>query len=149
MIIDRLENISKYAALHPALARVADFVAGNALIDMEPGHHPIEGEDLFVNIQAVPGRTREEAQIEYHKLMIDVQVPLSAQETYAYLPMTGGTPRADFNATDDIGFLPDAEPQGYVTCEPGMFVVFFPEEGHAPLISDAKLLKKAIFKIKA
>ena len=37
----------------------------------------------------------------------------------------------------------------YITCHPGMFAVFFPQDGHAPCISFEPEIKKAIFKVKA
>ena len=35
----------------------------------------------------------------------------------------------------------------FVTCHPGMFAIFFPQDGHAPCISFEPEIKKAIFKI--
>ena len=38
--------------------------------------------------------------------------------------------------------------QTYFTVKPGQMVVFFPQDGHAPCISDKPAIKKAIFKVK-
>ena len=81
--------------------------------------------------------------------MIDLQIPLTAAETYGYADVTQAD-KAGFDATQDIGFLPSVAPAGYVTCQPGMFAIFFPQDGHAPMITDdGVVFKKAIFKIKA
>ncbi|MBR3398726.1 MAG: YhcH/YjgK/YiaL family protein, partial [Prevotella sp.] len=34
-------------------------------------------------------------------------------------------------------------------CQPGEFAIFFPQDGHAPCISQEEGIKKAIFKVKA
>jgi YhcH/YjgK/YiaL family protein len=43
----------------------------------------------------------------------------------------------------------DTKPQTNVTLKPGQFVIFFPQDGHAPCIIGEKKIKKAIFKVKA
>jgi YhcH/YjgK/YiaL family protein len=148
MIIDTLDNLEKYAFLNPLLKEVISFLKANEVSSLPEGHHPIKGEDVFVNIQARAGKTRKEAVLEYHRQMIDIQIPFNTTETYGYRP-TAELPQQGFDAKKDIGFAEGVEPQQYVSCQPGMFVMFFPQDGHAPLISDAKEVKKAIFKIKA
>lgn len=37
----------------------------------------------------------------------------------------------------------------YVTCKPGEFAIFFPQDGHAPCIAGVPEIKKAIFKVLA
>ncbi len=147
MIIDTLENLGKYVSLNPLFKEVVDFLKSNTLEDLDAGKHPIKDKDVFVNIQDAKGKTQDEAVMEYHKEYIDIQVPLTANETYGYIP-TGELPDAPFNEEKDIAKVPDVKGQSYVTCTPGMFVVFFPQDGHAPCISEAKELKKAIFKVK-
>ena len=61
----------------------------------------INGADLFVNIQVAKGKTKEEAKLETHKKMIDIQIPLSTSETFGYTPLCG-LPDAEYNAEKDI-----------------------------------------------
>ena len=56
MIIDRIENLSKYISLNPLFADVVKFLESNDLNTLEQGKHEIKGTDLFVNVQAGPGR---------------------------------------------------------------------------------------------
>lgn len=147
MIVDNIENIKLYAALNPRFAQVAEFISQHTLKDMEEGKHPIDGADLFVNIQTIKGKTREAAALEWHRRMIDIQIPLSGEETYGYTPLTL-LPDAPFNEEKDVAKLPDHEAQTYVTVKPGQMAIFFPQDGHAPCISNAEALKKAIFKVR-
>ena len=146
MIIDKLQNLKDYAALHPQFRKVVEFLSNNDLQQLEAGKHEIGVEGGFVNVQEAKGKTSHEAVLEIHRKMIDIQVPLSGEETFGYTP-TQDLPDADFDEEKDIAFFPDEESQSYVTCKQGMFVIFFPQDGHAPCISAESHIKKAIFKI--
>jgi YhcH/YjgK/YiaL family protein len=147
MIIDKLENLKNYASLNPLFPKVVEFLQQNDLNALEPGKHEIEGKDLFVNIQMAKGRTPAEAVIETHNKMIDIQIPLSDIETFGYT-QRDQLPEAEYNAEKDISKIPDLPADSYITCTPGMFVIFFPQDGHAPCITGSTEIKKAIFKVK-
>ncbi len=148
MIIDTLDNFGKYASVNPLFKDVEEFLAKNDLNSLEPGKHYIKDKDLFVNITTAKGKTPEEATLETHKRMIDIQIPLSTDETYGYTPLCN-LPDAEYNAEKDITKIPGLASESYVTCHPGMFAVFFPQDGHAPCISTETEIKKAIFKVLA
>lgn len=147
MVIDTLDNLGKYAGLNPLFADVVNFLKQNDLNTMEEGKHPIKGGDLFVNIQTAKGRTKEAAVLETHREMIDIQIPLDTDETFGYTPLCD-LPDFDYNAEKDITKYGTTMAQTYVTCRPGQMAIFFPQDGHAPCISE-KDIKKAIFKVKA
>ena len=148
MIIDTLDNLVKYEAVNPLFSDVVEFIKNNNLAAMEPGKYPIKGADLFVNIAVAKGKAPDEAVIETHRRMIDIQIPLDAEETYGYTPLCR-LPEAEYNAEKDITKYPDLMAESFVDCQPGMFAIFFPQDGHAPCISMAPEIKKAIFKVKA
>ncbi len=147
MIIDKLENLEKYATLNPLFPKVVEFLKANDLSKMEDGKYEIEGKDLFVNITTTRGKTPDEAVIETHNKMIDIQIPLTAAETYGYT-QRDLLPELPYNEEKDITKIPDLAADSYVTCQPGMMVIFFPQDGHAPCIAGVPEFKKAIFKIK-
>lgn len=147
MVIDTIENLEKYASLNPLFNDVIDFIKANDLNALEAGKHFIKGADLFVNIQCAKGKTKEEALLETHRKMIDIQIPLSTSETFGYTPLAD-LPEAEYNEEKDITKYQGAA-NTYVTCKPGEFAIFFPQDGHAPCISDEAEIKKAIFKILA
>jgi YhcH/YjgK/YiaL family protein len=147
MIIDTLDNLGKYVGLNPLFADVVDFLQKNDLNALDEGKHLIKDKDLFVNIQTAKGRTKEEAVLETHIQMIDIQIPLSAEETFGYTPLCD-LPDFEYNAEKDITKYGTTMAQTYVTCRPGQMIIFFPQDGHAPCIAD-KDIKKAIFKVKA
>lgn len=148
MIIDSLENLDKYVALNPLFADVVEFLKKHDLNALEIGKYPIKDKELFLNLQVAKGRTREAATLETHIEMIDIQIPLSCEETFGYTPL-GNLPDIDYNAEEDITKYGDVMAQTYVTLRPGQMVIFFPQDGHAPCIVSESEIKKAIFKVKA
>ena len=148
MIIDTIENLCKYAAVNPLFADVIDFLKSHDLQTMEAGKYPIKDKDLFMNLQFAKQRTKETAILQTHIEMIDIQIPISGAETFGYTPLCD-LPEFEYNTEKDITKYGDTKAQTYVTVKPGQFAIFFPQDGHAPCITDVPELKKAIFKVKA
>jgi YhcH/YjgK/YiaL family protein len=147
MIIDTLDNLEKYESLNPLFHEVVEFLKKNDLKTLSPGKTEIVGDDLFVNITTAKGKSPEDAILETHKKMIDIQIPLSCAETYGYTPLCQ-LPEVDYDKEKDITKY-EGPAQSYLTAEPGMFAIFFPQDGHAPCISVEDEIMKAIFKILA
>lgn len=148
MIIDTIENLSKYVALNPLFADVVNFLKSHDLQTMEPGKYPIKDKDLFLNLQVAKGRAKEAATLETHINMIDIQIPISCEETFGYTPLCD-LPDFEYNAEKDITKYGETMAQTYVTLKPMQIGIFFPQDGHAPCIADEPEIKKAIFKVKA
>ena len=148
MIIDTIDNLGKYVALNPLFADVVEFLNSHDLQTLEAGKYPIKDKDLFLNLQVAKQRTKETAFLETHVEMIDIQIPVTTAETFGYTPLCD-LPAFDYNAEKDITKYGDTKAQTYVTVNPGQFAIFFPQDGHAPCITDAPEIKKAIFKVKA
>ena len=147
MVIDTLDNLAKYESMNSLFKDVVEFLKNNNLDALEEGKHEIKGKDLFVNITTAKSKEPDAAVIETHKKMIDIQIPLDVQETYGYTPLCR-LPEAPYNEEKDITKYPDLMAESFVDCQPGMFAIFFPQDGHAPCISFAPEIKKAIFKVK-
>ena len=147
MVIDTLENFGKYVSLNPLFTTVAEYMKENDIFTQEVGKIRLDGEDLFVNYAVAKGKTVGDARIETHNRMIDIQIPLSCPETMGYTPRKN-LPKAEYNEEKDITFY-SGEAEKYITVNPGEFVIFFPEDGHAPCVSDNPEIRKAIFKVKA
>lgn len=147
MILDTLENFGKYVSLNPLFPKVLEYLQNTDLMAQEPGCVNIDGNKLFVNHNVAKGKIVDQARMETHNAMIDIQIPLSCPEVIGYIPRQYLS-RAEYDATKDITFYLD-RPEQYITVHPGEFVIFFPEDGHAPCISPVPEYKKVIFKIKA
>lgn len=148
MIIDTINNLCMYVGMNPLFADVVAFLDENDLNTLGAGKHFIKDKDLFVNIQEAKGRSQEEAVLETHVKMIDIQIPLDGEETFGYTPLCD-LPPFEYNAEKDITKYGDIQAQTYVTVKPGQMAIFFPQDGHAPCITDKAEIRKAIFKVKA
>lgn len=147
MVIDTLDNLEKYVSLNPLFTEVVKFINENDLTKLETGKHPIQGDEFFVNIAVAHGKTEEEATIEAHRQMIDIQIPMNTEETYGYSPVKD-LPEVEYNEAKDCTLYPGVKAQTLVTCKPGQFAIFFPQDGHQPCIGKGDI-HKAIFKVKA
>ena len=148
MIIDTLDNLGKYHGINPLFADVVEFLKKNDLNVMEDGKYPIKGKDLFLNLTTAKGKAPDEAEVETHVKMIDIQMPLDGPETYGYTPLCN-LPEEEYNAEKDVTMYPGLMAESFIDCQPGMFAIFFPQDGHAPCITMAPEIRKAIFKVKA
>ena len=148
MIIDTLDNLGKYQGINPLFADVVEFLKKNDLNVMEDGKYPIKGKDLFLNRTTAKGKAPDEAEVETHVKMIDIQMPLDGPETYGYTPLCN-LPEEEYNAEKDVTMYPGLMAESFIDCQPGMFAIFFPQDGHAPCITMAPEIRKAIFKVKA
>ena len=84
MVVDRLENIEKYASLNPLFAQAIEFLKSHDLNALEVGKTELKGKDLLVNVAQTKPKTKEDAKLETHKDFIDIQIPLSGTEIMGY-----------------------------------------------------------------
>lgn len=147
MIIDTLENFHHYVGVNPLFSEVLDFIKSHDLKTMPTGIVKIKDDDLFANFCDAKGKKAGEAKVETHDQMIDIQIPLGCSETMGYIPRQK-LPDNEYNSTKDITFY-DENPEKLIKIEDGEFAVFFPQDGHAPFISESDIIHKVIFKVKA
>lgn len=146
MIIDNLKNALQYYNLDANFVKGLTFVAENHKT-IAPGKYFIDGDNLFVSIVESDMKTVESAKLEAHNLYIDIQIVLQGSETFGWAEREQCHEQiAEFDTTKDICFYKD-KPSTYVTLKENQFVIFAPEDAHAPLIGEGKI-RKAIIKIK-
>lgn len=154
MIVDQLQEFDRYLGLNPLFAAVADYLGKTDLSTLPTGITKIQGDDLYINVQEAPVKTRQQARFETHRRMIDIQIPISDAEEHGWLP-ADQLPKAEYNEASDMTLHDPAAPMTpediastYFTLRPGQFAIYFPTDGHAPAITD-KPIRKAIIKVKA
>ena len=152
MIIDSLAMFDRYTELNKFFSVVADFLRRTDLSTLPIGKTTIQGDDVFINIQAAAPKARSEAQFETHRRMIDVQIPISDAEEHGWTPAEQ-LPEATYDEPTDMtlhGFAESADgslAHAYFTLRPGQFAIYFPTDGHAPAITPTGL-RKAIIKVR-
>lgn len=146
MILSTLDNANGYLSLHPLFARAFEFLRDTDLNALPPGKHVIDGDKLFAIVEHCAGRTRAEAKLECHRRYIDIQLVLAGEDEMGWKPVGECLdPETDYNETRDIRFFNDA-PSSWVSTPSGSFCIFFPEDAHAPLVSDG-FIRKLVVKV--
>lgn len=156
MIHDSLGgSAEKYYCLHPLFRKAFEYLDSRLDQMADPafdGKHAIQGDDIFVMVGDHQLKRPEDAALEAHDKYIDLQVMISGTESFGWAQRAACTePKGEFDAQSDIIFYNDL-PTSTVTVLPGEFVIFFPEDAHAPLIRPEGISggsRKAIVKIKA
>lgn len=145
MILDSLENAAKYEVLHPSFKKAFDYLRQNDLKNLPVDFkHEIEGVKFFG--YNGKGKTEEESleTFECHDKNIDIQFCISETETFAWKPrakcvlQNGG-----YNEEKDVRFFKD-QPDTFFQLKENQFVILFPEDVHAPMITDGSLNKIVI-----
>ncbi len=144
MITDRLENAHKYYALHPSFAKAFAILQNPDLAKLEHGKHVIDGDKIYASIGINKGRQKNEALLEAHRKYIDIQYVIEGYDEMGWSNVDDcrmiATP---YKPDGDIEFFAD-KPALYKKVQAGQFAIFFPEDAHAPVISDGDILKVVI-----
>ena len=148
MIIDTLANATKYNSLNPLFAKAFDYIKQNDIANLPDGVSEIsEGLKLIVNTGMGKTADASLAKFECHDHNIDIQVCVIGLETFGWKPREKcATPNGDYNPDKDVRFFSDA-PDMFFQLTDAQFVVFFPEDVHAPMIGEGEI-KKVVIKVK-
>ena len=147
MVIDSLKNAAQYTALHPLFAKAFAFLADHDLNTLEPGRHEIDGDNMWANIMVAPLKDLDTARMEVHDKYIDIQVVISPKETYGWIARTDcKSPQGEMNTEKDVLFFDD-KATAFVTLYPNEFAIFFPADGHQPMIGEGEI-RKCIIKVR-
>jgi len=146
MILDTLNNIDRYASLHPLFPRAIAYIRDTDFSTLAVGVHPIIAEQLFVIVEEAQGRSREVAQLECHRKYIDIQLVLEGTDEMGWKPLADcQQPVSEYSAAKDIQFFTDTA-DAWISTPANAYCIFFPQDAHAPLVGTGKI-RKVIFKI--
>lgn len=144
MIIDRLENLDRYVQMHPGFAAAFDLIRNFDFDSAEDGPAEIDGERLTINVLRRDLKTKDAAKMEAHERYVDIQVMVSGNEVFGWkLTDECEQPQAPYDEAKDLILFDDA-PDGYWPLLENMFVIFFPEDAHAPMVGEGKVEKLVV-----
>ena len=148
MIIDTLQNASKYNKVHPLFEQAFTWINATDLLNAEVGTIQIS-EGLKAIISDGNGKTKEESlkKFECHDNNIDIQLCIRGNETIGWKPREKcNIPNGEYNPDKDVRFFNDA-PDMFFDLTHGQFGIFFPDDVHAPMIAEGAV-KKLVIKVK-
>ena len=142
-----LEN---YKKVHPrfeaAFEGLKKLVAENA----EVGKYEIDGTDVYAMVQEYETKPFAEKKFEIHKEYIDIQYIVSGEEAMGFESLDKLTPIGDYTPDAQLFFM--NEEYDKINLCAGEYVVFFPNEPHAPgaAVGDVPSnVRKIVVKIRA
>jgi YhcH/YjgK/YiaL family protein len=145
MIIDTLQNAPKYYGVHPLFQQAFEYIASQNLSALEIGKFDI-AEGLKTINNTAQGKTAEAsvAKFECHNKNIDIQLCVKGHEIMGWKPRTKCVlPNGDFNDEKDVQLYFD-QPDTFFSLTENQFVIFFPEDVHAPMIGEGEITKMVI-----
>jgi len=148
MIIDSLDNAARYYSVHPLFEKAFEYINKQNLKSLEVSKFDIS-EGLKGAIAEKEGMTAQEsaAKFECHNQNIDIQLCITGPEVIGWRPRSRcSSLKGEYNAEKDVLFYDDA-PDMHFTLNDNQFAIFFPEDVHAPMISDG-VVKKMVVKVK-
>lgn len=148
MIIDSLENAEKYFGVHPLFEKAFEYLKAKDLSLLEDGKFDI-AEGIKGILSTKTGKTESESleKFECHNKNIDIQFCISGTETIGWKPRAKCEKvKAEYNDEKDVAFY-DETPDMFFKLTDNQFVIFFPEDVHAPMIGD-DVIKKLVLKIR-
>ena len=132
MILGDINNYQAIASINPRIAKALEWIKSHYKEKFPKGVLEIEEGVIRVNCEEVAMVPQQ--MLEAHRRYIDIHVPQSEEETIGWSPINNLknciTP---YNEAKDIEFYGDAS-QCLFPIRPGQFVIFFPEDAHAPNI---------------
>lgn len=132
MIFDTFDHYTVYLGLNPALDAALQTLAQQLQQPFDPEKEQLAGGGWFFGIQ-YGTRARTELKAEAHQKYIDVMAAADGEETIYWKPVSElQTVLAPYDPEIEAllaGVDSDAIP---LRLHPGRFVVFFPEDAHAP-----------------
>lgn len=144
MILDQLAAAPRYASLHPGFRAGFEFLRRPDLLDLETGRYELDGEAVFALVNRDPGRGRAGARLEAHRRYIDIQLLVDGSEEIGWRPLDQCRQVVEpYDDERDVAFFAD-EPCAWINLPVGSFMIFYPEDAHAPLAARGDNVKAVI-----
>jgi len=108
---------------------------------MDSVRDEIEGDKLIALVSRKIGKQRNEAKLEIHRKYIDIQYVVGGIDTMGWKPASDCSEiLAPYDDEKDIGFFSD-KPAMWFPVQLGTYAIFFPEDAHAPMVSNDEIYK--------
>jgi biofilm protein TabA len=147
MIIDTLDNASRYFMLHPSMEQAFDFLDDVTADSFPEGKNEIVGDHLFGNGMVRDTKGYDESIWESHRKYLDIHFLAEGDEKIYFAAEEDMKEVKSYDAEKDITVF---EGKGLEIFVPkNGFVIFFPGEIHKALVHGEKpnTVKKMVLKL--
>lgn len=148
MIIDRLEELTRYTPLLPQLKEAIRIIDSGVLNTQDLGRYESADPMLYYTIMEGETTLTEAESYEVHRRAHDLQILLSGSELMAVACSSTFEPTTEWNRESDAIFGRAQEIVSYYA-DPSLFTIFFAGEPHAPSLvaGQPQIVRKVVFKL--
>ncbi len=146
MIIDDLKNYRLYLDDNPLFEKAFEFLLKGDFSQCQGKRFEIQGDDLFIEAGTFNHRPLENAPLEAHDKYIDIQYCIRGEEEFGWKSRENCKEDIPYNIERDIVFFEKADKVEF-KLQAGQFVIFYPNDAHAPLIGISEV-EKCVVKVK-
>jgi uncharacterized protein, YhcH/YjgK/YiaL family len=141
MILGNLNESWRYELLNPYFQALFDYVKANDLLNEPVGKIVLKDKELFINNNLIEGKKKSAQPLEAHQKFIDVHILLEGKETFGWKRTADVKEwKSEYDEEKDC-ILSDEMADTYIELLPDDFVIVYPEDAHAPNISDGQIRK--------
>lgn len=151
MIIGNINHLGLVPYLPTKIKQSIEYIKDNVNSNTPLGRYDIDGDNIFFMVSDSVSRYISDANPEYHKKYIDVQIVLDGQEGMAVSTLPPHTKvLEDKIADNDIAFVETPKEETMLVLQSNDFIVFLPNEVHKPLCAinnKIETVRKVVVKI--
>ncbi|MEI6421850.1 MAG: YhcH/YjgK/YiaL family protein [Lentisphaerota bacterium] len=140
MIYDTLSNSKIYLSVHSEFKKAFAFLCGKNLLTLPVGKYKIGRKGTFALVQEYSTKDEPEGFIECHRKFIDIQYLAKGSERVGVRAKAACAPLIPYDPEKDFQKLKGKV--DFITLDPDVFAVFFPDDGHMPAIKYGKKNEK-------
>lgn len=142
MIIGNIEHLDRIPYLPQKLKNAIEYVRDNVNANTPLGRYEMD-ENIFFMVSDNSTRLATDANPEYHRRYIDIQIVLNGAEGMAFSALPAHTEVIeDRLIQDDIAFVKTPSEETMFIAHANDFVIFYPGELHKPLCAINQQLAK-------
>jgi YhcH/YjgK/YiaL family protein len=147
MILGSLKSTSYIEKINPFFKTAFDYIRNTDFTTMEASPERIEVVKDFIYLLLFErkGKKHENATRDSHRNEIEIHFPIIGREIFGWIDKKECETIASIDSKEDLIFYKDSV-DTYIMASAGQFVVFFPEDVHAPGIGFGHN-KKGVIKI--
>lgn len=149
MIVTNAKDIWRYKGISEPMKKAIEFIESGEYKNtpQDKTRRPVvEGEVEVIRMGYEP---KPEPGWEAHEGWIDIQIILEGEEKMLYAPLYRMTKEGEYDAKKDLQKL-SGNATVEIIAKAGDFIIFFPEDGHAPNVASDNLttVDKVVVKVK-
>lgn len=150
MVFTKISSIDKYASLHPSFKMAFDALRKYASPDTPEGKYVIDGDNLFVNVQAYETEMPDKIQYEGHCRYIDIQYVISGNEDIKVMNIDDSDVTKEYDPENDYALYAPLGAESTCELSAGDLLILFPEDLHAPGLAHKapSYVQKIVVKVK-